>query len=379
MRFVSLRLKDYRNFSDLRVAFSPRLNIFLGDNGQGKTNLLEALHLLTQGDSFRFSDNSTLIRHGAGESLVEGVIERRDLEYKVRTTLLKSRKSFQLNEKKATSPDIRKLFPSVAFSPESLSAIKEGADQRRELIDDFLVTHLPANADLIAEYRRALRARNRLLKEWPDLVDAGAKTRLLAVLESLNPGFLRLAAELTHARLQGLREIAEPFRESFRGIMMNSTVDISVDYVVSGQSARNFTRKMVDDALRQRALELHDAELGSGTSLVGPHKHDITFLYNQKDSRFFCSQGQQRAIILAFKMAQIVYHGRVHGLYPVLMLDDVLSELDSSRRSALISFLHEIKTQVFLTTTDLTLPECFAQDHPSVIRIADGQVLTGAE
>ncbi|MBO9668387.1 MAG: DNA replication and repair protein RecF, partial [Bdellovibrio sp.] len=118
-----------------------------------------------------------------------------------------------------------------------------------------------------------------------------------------------------------------------------------------------------------------DAELSSGTSLVGPHKHDIVFLYGGKDSRFFCSQGQQRAIILSFKMAQIVYHRKAHGTYPVLMLDDVLSELDKAKRDALITFLHEINTQIFVTTTDFTLPESFSLDQLSVVRIKDGQIL----
>jgi DNA replication and repair protein RecF len=127
--------------------------------------------------------------------------------------------------------------------------------------------------------------------------------------------------------------------------------------------------------IEKRQKELLDAELSSGVSLVGPHKHDLRFLYGQKDSRFYCSQGQQRAIILSFKMAQIVYHRKVHGVYPLLLLDDVLSELDKNKRDALIAFLHEINTQTFITTTDFTLPESFHLKEISVIRINDGKIV----
>lgn len=373
MRFLSLRLKDYRNFANVRLSFSPGLNILIGDNGQGKTNLLESLYVISQGDSFRFGDNSTLIRHGSSEALIEADLERKELEYKIRVGLLKSRKNFTVNDKKTTSLEIRKVFPTVIFSPESLSAIKEGADLRRELVDDFLISHHPKNSVLIAEYRKALRSRNRLLREF--LEDGVDQRRLLAVLESLDVTFLRLASELTEARLEALRAIQPELTRAFQSLVHDSSVDISVEYVVSGENAGIWKRSEIDAAIRQRAQELRAAELSSGVSLVGPHKHDITFLYNQKDSRFYCSQGQQRALILSFKMAQIVYHWRVHGTYPVLMLDDVLSELDSTKRAALILFLNEIKTQVFLTTTDLTLPEHFTMEKSSVIRIAKGLIL----
>lgn len=124
--------------------------------------------------------------------------------------------------------------------------------------------------------------------------------------------------------------------------------------------------------IQKRSLELRTAELQSGTSLIGPHKHDIKFLYGQNDSRFYCSQGQQRAIILSFKMAQIVYHRKAHGIYPVLMLDDVLSELDKTKRDALITFLHEIKTQIFVTTTDFELPTSFTLDQTQVFQVQNG-------
>ena len=120
--------------------------------------------------------------------------------------------------------------------------------------------------------------------------------------------------------------------------------------------------------------ELELAEIQSGGSLVGPQKHDVIFLYDGNDSRFYCSQGQQRSIILAFKMAQIVYHQRVHGYYPVLLLDDVLSELDLGKQESLISTLNQTETQTFVSTTDVSLISKLSMSNSRVFNIKNGQI-----
>ncbi|RYZ75760.1 MAG: DNA replication and repair protein RecF, partial [Proteobacteria bacterium] len=194
------------------------------------------------------------------------------------------------------------------------------------------------------------------------------------LVESINPSFLRLGAQLTFARIEALRGLLKEFNSAMQYISGNN-VEVGVQYVVSGHDALDFSAQDVIDAVQKRAEELRDAELASGVSLVGPHKHDIVFLYGQKDSRFYCSQGQQRAIILSFKMAQIVYHRKAHNVYPILMLDDVLSELDQQKRDSLITFLHEINTQIFVTTTDFSLPKSFSLDEVTVLRINNGQIL----
>lgn len=373
MIFSKLRLVNFRNYRDVVVSFSPRVNVFVGDNGQGKTNLLEALYLLSQGDSFRYGDNQTLINSANNESVIQAMVTQNDLSYKLQLGLSKSRKVLTMNDKRVTSVDIRKVFASVVFSPESLSSIKEGADHRRELIDELLITFDRKNAHLLADYRKALKTRNKVLKNFVEGLQD--KTVTLNLLESLNPLFLRLGADLSYARIAALAGLSKDFNNAMQYISGKSDVDISVEYLISDQNAVNFTYDEVHLSLQKRLSELHDAELSSGTSLVGPHKHDIVFLYGQKDSRFFCSQGQQRAIILSFKMAQIVYHRKAHGTYPVLMLDDVLSELDKAKREALINFLHEINTQIFVTTTDFTLPDSFSLDQLSVLHIKDGHIL----
>lgn len=373
MIFERLRLVNFRNYRDVVVSFSPRVNVFVGENGQGKTNLLEALFLLSQGDSFRYSDNTTLINSGCSEAIIQARVVQNELHYKLQLGLSKSRKVLTMNDKRITSTDIRKLFASVVFSPESLSSIKEGADHRRELLDELLITFDRRNADLITDYRKALKTRNKILKNHLEGLQDRQVT--LQLLESINPAFLRLATDLTFARIFALNGLSKEFNNAMQYISKNDSTEISVDYVISSENGMSYTSEKVNNALQNRMSELQDAELSSGSSLVGPHKHDIVFLYGQKDSRFYCSQGQQRAIILSFKIAQIVYHRKAHGTYPVLMLDDVLSELDKAKRDALITFLHEINTQIFVTTTDFTLPDSFKLDQMSVITIKDGHIL----
>lgn len=373
MIFERLRLVNFRNYRDVVVSFSPRVNVFVGENGQGKTNLLEALFLLSQGDTFRYSDNTTLINSGCSEAIIQARVVQNELHYKLQLGLTKSRKVLTMNDKRITSTDIRKLFASVVFSPESLSSIKEGADHRRELLDELLITFDRRNADLITDYRKALKTRNKILKNHLEGLQDRQVT--LQLLESINPTFLRLATDLTFARISALNGLAKDFNNAMQYISKNDSTEISVDYVISSENGMSYSSEKVNNALQNRMSELQDAELSTGSSLVGPHKHDIVFLYGQKDSRFYCSQGQQRAIILSFKIAQIVYHRKAHGTYPVLMLDDVLSELDKAKRDALITFLHEINTQIFVTTTDFTLPDSFKLDQMSVITIKDGHIL----
>ncbi len=372
MYFKKLRLKDFRNFDQIDVEFSPGMNFFVGENGQGKSNLLEALSLFTQGESFRYCDNTNLIQDTKNEAVLFTDVESAGLLNELKLHISKSRRHFFINEKKATGLDMKKKFHSVIFSPESLSAIKESSDLRRELVDDLLVSVTARNAELIYEFRKALRTRNRILKDAIENIQSLKTTENL--LESLDPSYFKLAVELTMARVNALNEIKYEFNNAMQYISSNKAVEISVEYLISSVNGMSFLPEQVHDSMQKRSSELRSAELASGVTLVGPHKHEILFLYGQKDSRFYCSQGQQRAIILSFKMAQVVYHRKTHGVYPVLLLDDVLSELDSIKKEALISFLHEVKTQTFVTTTDLNLAESFYLEKPAVISLSGGKI-----
>jgi DNA replication and repair protein RecF len=379
MYLKNLQLIDFRNFERLQVEFTPRLNFFLGDNGQGKTNLIEAVHLLSRGISFRPVASSNLIRNSqVKKAKIVAEFISGNFDYRVEALIEPTRKSAFLNGKKVNSATLIKHLPTVLFSPESLSAIKDGPDQRRQLIDELLISHDPRQGNLLREYSRAYRTRNRLLKNISEKI--GYREDNEGALESLNKIFFILATHLTVARMKALKDILPYFQAAIVYIQGLSSVEISVDYVISDQAALDWSDSQIFDALVLRHKTLAFQEMSVGMSLVGPHKHDIRFLYNGNNSRFFCSQGQQRALILAFKIAQIVYHHTVHQNYPMLLLDDVLSELDVNKRINLMKFLEGISAQILITATDLTWSEQFGLDRNSIFQVISGDVrLKGIE
>lgn len=374
--FIDLSLSNFRNYEFEKIKFGKGLNIFLGQNGQGKTNILEAIHIILTGESFRYCENENLIRIQNSDSPISPTILHAklfssDLEFQVAVEVSKSRKSHFLNKKKTSVNQIVEKFPAVLFSPESLSSIKEGADERRKLIDDLVVFLYPNKYSLIQEFRKALRTRNRLLKDYSN--DLSDKREILRTLESLNPIYLNLAKNITVSRLEALSKINDDLQKTMQSISKND-VDIFVEYVVSDQKVNHQSDSEIEKILSERMIQLRNAELSSGSSLVGPHKHDIRFLYNQNDSRFFCSQGQQRALILSFKMAQIVYHRRVHKSDPILLLDDVLSELDHQKQMALINFVKEVDSQIFVTSTDLNISDLMMSSELNVFNVSNGRI-----
>lgn len=377
MLLDSIRLKNFRNYSDLSLQIPPGVVIFCGSNGEGKTNLMEAFHFLLRGESFRPCTTTSLLKHQdhaiAPSAIVEGKLRQKNLNHDVKMTFANGRKSVLWNNNPTNSSALARQFPVVMFSPESLSAIKEGPDLRRQLLDDVVLTHSSASVKILKDFKRALKMRNRILKDCQQERLPVVEAKRL--LESLDPIYLPLATELTVARLNALRDLADDFKRAAGAVLQLSNVDISVDYVVSSQNVQGWSRSDLLSALHKRSLELRETELRSGASLVGPHKHDIRILFSGKDSRFFCSQGQQRALILSFKMAQILYHHRSYQVYPFLLLDDVLSELDPIRRSNLVGFLRDIPAQIFLTTTDLSFSMDFGDRGLNVFDVEKGTVV----
>jgi DNA replication and repair protein RecF len=376
MYLSRLQLFEFRNFARLQIDLSPRLNFFLGENGQGKTNFLEAVYLLSRGSTFRAADSLSLIRQGAPQhrARILGHFKKGHLDYSVEFLLEGSRRSASINGKRVNSASLLRHFPTILFSPESLAAIKEGPEQRRDLVDELLINIFPRQAQLLREFSRCLRSRNRILKA----LAAGEPNRLAleGTLESLNKIFFLLSTHLAAARIKALKEIEPDFKHAMTFIALDpdSNGEIAVDYLISDHSAMHWTDSEVFDALCKRHQELASREMAYGASLVGPQKHDIKFLFAGNDSRFYCSQGQQRALILALKIAQIVYHHRVHQTYPVLLLDDVLSELDMKKRANLMRFLEGISAQILITATDLTWSDQFGFDRNSIFNVTNGQV-----
>lgn len=372
MIFKNLSVVNFRNIEQFNISLNSRLNIFVGNNGQGKTNLIEALYLLKEGESFRYSDNQTLIKINNDYAFLSSLVENLDLEYLVKLKIGAAKKEYSINNKNI-SFESSVLPGMVLFSPESLNVIKESSEQRRTLIDQLLIQIQNKNKIILKEFRRVLKVRNKILKE---ISQEKIEHKMgMDTLKSIQPLYIKASLELIKIRLFMLNEIQPYVDESLKKINSTKETIFNYKYNISDIDSSKLEINEIAHNMQKRIAELENAEIRLGSTLVGPQKHDVIFLYNGNDSRYFCSQGQQRSIILAFKMAQIVYHHKVHGFYPVLLLDDVLSELDLNKQESLIETLNQTETQTFITTTDISLLSKLSINNSRVFKINNGQLI----
>lgn len=371
MLVKKIELQNYRNISQLKHSFSSNLNIFVGKNGHGKTNLLESILMVTRGNTFRFGPIESLIKHDKEFASIKATLSNQNIENEIRLNIINKKKEILLNEKKVTAQKLQALTTVVLFSPESLIFIKDSGEHRRSLIDEFLISQNSNNFLIVNEFRKILKTKNKILKDYKEqLID---KITFENLYNTFNELFREKAVNLTLARLIAIKDIENDLNDLMQKIS-EENVEIAVEYLASNSCLNSLNKLEIAEKINKRMDEMILAEWASGQSLVGPHKHEINFLYNQKDSRIFCSQGQQRSIILSFKMSQIVYHRRVHGHYPILLLDDVLSELDLVRRKKLTGFLKEIDSQVFITSTEMDSMEGLNWDQVQLNYIENGQI-----
>ena len=373
MKFASLELRDFRNYAQLEMSFNDQVNVFVGKNGQGKSNILEALEMSVAGESFRPAQPEDFIRKESEHrhAWIRAGVHQHELSKSLEVRIHEGVKSFFINGHKTSRPELRRQFSSVTFTPDTLAVVKAGPSERRDLFDQMTFSLESEMAQVHHDFQKALKARNRLLKDHASKSYPAAEFH--PVLESLTESFLPLAARVTFRRIQTIKAVSEAIQNALRSILNNTSVDISVDYVISEKSAIDWSQNQVYDALKTRLRDLRAAELSSGQSLVGPHKHDVIFYFNRQDARYFCSQGQQRAIALAVKIAHIMQHYKVRSEYPVLLLDDVFSELDREKQESLLGVLRDTPAQIFLTTTEIEESRHFGLKDTKVFTIEQGR------
>ena len=348
MYISKIKTKGFRNLANLEIYPNEGLNIFIGKNGQGKTNLLETIYVASKGKSFRAGSQSEWRNQSLSKEEVctlEFEIEDQNIHHNLKLGWTSGSKQTLLDGKKVTTAKLIQILPIILFSPESLSSIKDGPDKRRSLADEMLTSSFDQQ-HYYHQYRKALQNRNRFLR------DCKEKQKFEESLyNSLNILFLNFSTKLSIARINYLLNL-EPFVKKALSLIFDDELEYRFDYVVSDHKVKDWDAKQILDLHQERAAQLKIAEYKSGTSLVGAHKHDIKFYINGNDSRYYSSQGQQRGLILALKMAEVLYRFK-KGEKPILLLDDVLSELDEEKSLRLLDFLKSFKTQIFITTTEL--------------------------
>jgi DNA replication and repair protein RecF len=346
-----LELVDWRSFEERVVDFDESLTILCGPNAHGKTNTVEALQLCTAGVSFRRPRPLELVRTGA--EAARATLHLRGDGRVIETSCLarQGARRFRRNDKPCAPADVPQMLRSVVFTPDDLSFVKRGAKVRREELDDFARQVSPGYAKVLSSYQRAVEQRNRLLKELtPDLL----------LLDAWDASVALGGATLLHARLRIFERLV-PKLVAIYGRICDGEA-LSCDYVATlGEDASALSRKELSDRFLDRLQAARDDDLRRQQTTVGPHRDDVTFALDGRDARTFGSQGQQRSIVLAWKMAEVELAEEILDEKPLLLLDDVMSELDERRRAAVVSFVQSgIQTVVTTTNLGYFAPELIA-------------------
>ncbi len=361
--FESVGVRNFRNLASLDFEPVPRINVVSGDNGEGKTSLLEALYFVATSRSFRAEKPKEMLREGSDAAVVRARVLEDGYRREQRATIVGARRAVQIEGKKPpTLAAYATRTPVVVFHPGHLALVSGPAAERRTLLDRIALFFDPSSADHKARYDRALRSRQVALEErGTDAADLDALERLLAVH----------GAALERVRAVATERLAAALAPVF-ATMAAPDLRLAVEFSPGGsvdeaETEREFRARRREDRYRKRAS-------------FGPHRDELALSLDGRTVRRHASQGQQRILTLALKAAELACVREARGAEPVLLLDDVSSELDPARTGAVYAFLERTRNQVFVTTTrpDLfTMPELAPEDRAD-FRVVRG-VLTRVE
>lgn len=357
MYIESLELKNYRNYEYLCIDFDQGTNILFGDNAQGKTNILEAVYLAGTTKSHRGSKDKELIRFEQDESHIRMFVNKDGISHKIDMHLKK-------NKSKGIAVDgipIKKasqlfgIVNLVFFSPEDLNIIKNGPSERRRFMDlELCQLHRIYLQDL-SDYNRILNQRNKLLK------DIAFSPRLEETLDVWDMQLVNYGKKIISLRKEFLHDLNEIIFDIHKNLT-GGKEELILEYEPDVE----------EEEFEDKLLKIREKDLRFKVSSTGPHRDDFCVKVNGIDIRKFGSQGQQRTAALSLKMSEIYLVRKIIKDYPVLLLDDVLSELDSSRQNYLLQSIHEIQTMITCTGLDEFIQNQFSINR--VFRVIDGNV-----
>ena len=361
MRLDRLSVQRFRNLEQATLAPAPRLTVLCGANGQGKTNLLESIWLLTGAKSFRGAKDAELIRRGDPFAVIDAAFEGGGRPQALRLTVggkdseRPGRRARLNGSDRGRAASVAGRFTAVVFDPNHLSLIKAGPEGRRHFLDAALCQLYPGYLAALRRSARITAQKNALLKAY-DITPGAA-----LLLDTYDEALAAAGAEVMGRRAKYLEQLAPIAAANYRDISSGAET-LAVAYrpcCAPGDPA----------ALASALAEARGRELRAGFCLVGPHREDLEILLDGQSGKVYGSQGQQRSAVLALKLAEATVAGEVLGEHPVMLLDDVLSELDDARQTYLLTRIED--KQTFVTTCDSA---AFARTNGKLVFVEGGRV-----
>ena len=332
MSFQSITLKNYRSYTAASFEFGSGVSIIIGPNASGKTNLLEAVHIVCSGSSFRVSDKD-LVKNNSEWARIDAVVNGEERVLKLQNGFPRVKKTFEINGTAKTRLAYENIIPNVLFDPDDIRIIGGSPERRRDYLDNLLSTISPYYKKALSSYKRALKQRNNLLKS------GGSASHVFP----WNIVLSRHAENLVNERIKVINNINERITSIYQKLSsQNESIDIRYTlHISSGTYSAHYLKKLE-----------HNFEIDrlKGFTSYGPHRDDFTIEINGRSASTHASRGEARTITLALKIIEMLLIEDVRGQPPLLLLDDVFSELDGTRRRTLTEFLKD--HQCIITTTD---------------------------
>ena len=335
----SIEANCFRNLRG-RIIWGDGLNILYGSNGQGKTNWLEAIHLLAHTKSFRTPRLQEAIKFGEQSASITGTIEHGEIVRDLRVALFENTKQISLNGKRESISRYAGQLYAVAFTADELDIVRGVPEARRRFLDRGVVSLHPAYAQTLSDYKRVIKQKQRLLQ---DVADNGCSLAQAAeIITPWNEQLVNLGARIHRERTDYVLRL----NQSLDHNLFHDQISIRYVSSLEGKGDLNDYESLIAERLRLRL----PTEVGTGTSLVGPHRDDLEIVFGGRDLRTFGSSGQQRSALITLDLAAISVYYSKHQDYPIFLIDDIDAELDEIRIARLLEYLDR-RVQTFVTTS----------------------------
>ena len=360
MHVTALELVDFRSYEHAQLELGRGVNVLIGRNGHGKTNVVEALAYLATSGSHRVASDQPLIRHGAQQALVRAAVERdgRQLLLEVEIVPGKGNRARVNKSPLPRARDLVGVLRTVLFAPEDLMVVRGDPEGRRGFLDDLLVLRTPRLVGVKADYDRVLKQRNALLKS----VAATRGNFDTSTLQVWDDRLVELGSELLEARLQLVRDLQEPVGRAYRDLAPDSG-EAGLDYRASWSEGSPLgllvARESIAAALRQALADVARDERQRGVTLVGPQRDDLLLLLGEHPAKGYASHGESWSMVLALRLASFELL-RGGGDDPVLLLDDVFAELDAMRRDRLAEMVRDAEQVVVTAAVADDIPQALS-------------------